>query len=490
MIQRIATAVLALLLTALPALAELPEPASEPTDMILGETRGVRRTEAVIYYKALDGTELTAVRRTLEVPEGETVVQAALEELLSPRGTSNVVSVAPGDAEILGIETARGFVTVNLSVDIASIQSDQELLMMIAAISNTLLSLSGVTGVNVLIDSRQESAFGLPTGVTTASEGDVTVLAAQYQVEEERFLGTEESAVELTRTVALYFPSVNGQWVLPELRRVSFQDADYAAQLLDELIAGSSGGSAYASFLSGGVSVLAAEPQLYVTSAGERVLDVYLTGALRDFLILQGISEWQMAAAIALTMTTFIPELDAVSIYIDGTALTQLNVRGNLRSFSDGLLRRADFAPYIGGVAPIYFSDGQGGLIKVERAMSARRAQSAYSLILQLISGPSSSETGAHAVMPLGATADDLLGVSIADGVAAVNFSANFYRLCQTLDAADERTLVYAIVNTLCEMPDVNAVSILIEGERVETLANDIYLKSDLMPNPGMVNGG
>lgn len=490
MIRRIAAFLLAFLLTALPALAELPEPADEPADMILGETRSVRRTEAVVYYKALDGTELTAVRRTLEVPEGETVVQAALEELLSPRGTSNVVSVAPGDAEILGIETSRGFVTVNLSVDIASIQSDQELLTMVAAISNTLMSLSGVVGVNVLIGSRQENAFGLPMGVTTLSEGDVTVLAAQYQAEEERFLGTEDSAAELTRTAALYFPSVNGQWVLPELRRVSFQGEDYAAQLLDELIAGSTGGSAYASFLSGGVSVLAAEPQLYVTSAGERVLDVYLTGALRDFLILQGISEWQMAAAIVLTMTTFIPELDAVSIYIDGTALTQLNVRGNPRSFSDGLLRRDDFSSYIGGVAPIYFSDGQGGLIEVERAMSARRAQSAYSLILQLISGPSSSEAGAHAVMPLGATADDLLGVSIADGVATANFSANFYRLCQTLDAAGERSLVYAIVNTLCEMPDVNAVSILIEGERVETLANDIYLKSDLMPNPGMVSGG
>lgn len=487
MLKKTGIALLAMLMAVSPCLAELPEPAEVPTDMIIGEAREAYRTDAVIYYKTLDGTGLTAVRRTLEVPRDKTAVRVALEELLSPNGAANVISVAPGDAEIIGIENACGLATVNLAVDAASLQSGQDLLMMVTAISNTLMSLSGVGAVNVLIDSRQESAFELPIGATTATEGDVTVLAAQYQADEERFLGAEESATPLSRTVALYFPSVNGQWTLPELRRVDFKGADYAARLLDELIAGSTSGGAYASFLSGGVSVLAAEPRLSVSSAGVRVLDVYLTGALRDYLILQGIAEWQMAAAITLTMTTFIPELDAVSIYIDGAAMTQLNLRGNMRTFADGLLRRDDFSSYIGGIAPLYFSDGQGGLTKVERAMSARRAQSAYSLVLQLISGPSSGDAGAQAVMPVGATADDLLGVSIEDDVATVNFSANFYRLCQTLDETGERSLVYSIVNTLTEMPDVSAVSILIEGERVETLANEVYLKSELMPNPGLV---
>ncbi len=487
MLKRVRLIAIALFMIALPALAELPLPPDQPTDMILGEARGAYRTDAVIYYKTLDGTGLSAVRRTLEVPEGETAVRIALEELLSPKGVTNVISVAPGDAQIIGIESACGLVTVNLSIDAASLQSEQELLLMTTAISNTLRSIAGVEAVTVLIGSRQESMFDLPMGVATSSEGDLTVLAAQYQAEKERFLDAEEATAELSRTVALYFPSINGQWVLPELRRVAFADADYAAHLLDELIAGSTSGGAYASFLSSGVGVMTTQPQIYVSSGGERVLDVYLTGALRDYFILQGISEWQMAAAITLTMTTFIPKLDAVSIYIDGAAMTKLNVRGNIHTFSDGLLRRNLFSAYVGGIAPIYFSDGQGGLVKVERAMSARRAQSAYSLVLQLISGPSSSEAGASAVMPLGVTADDLLGVSIEDGVAVVNLSANFYRLCQALNVTGERTLVYSIVNTLCEMPDVSAVTILIEGARVDTLANEIYLKTNLIPNPGMV---
>lgn len=487
MLKRSLLIALAFLFVVIPAFAELPEPTAGPTDMILGEARGLFRTDVMLYYKTADGTGLTTVRRTLDVPEGKTAVLVALEELLNPKGTTNAISVVPSDAQIRGIETACGLTTVNLSIDVASLQSEQELLMMITAISNTLRSVDGVNAVNVLIGSRQESVFGLPIGVTTSSEDDVTVLWAQYQAEEERFLDTDETMTPLARTVALYFPSLNGQWVLPELRQVKFESTGYAAQLLTELIAGAASGGTYSNFLSGGVSVLAEGPRLFVSSAGERVLDVYLTGALRDYLILQGISEWQMAAAITLTMTTFLPHLDAVTIYINETAITQLNVRGNMRAYPDGLLRRDDFSSYIGGVALIYLSDGAGGLIPVERAMSARRAQSAYSLILQLISGPSSSDPNARAVMPVGMSADDILGVAIVNGVAKVNFSANFYRLCQTLDVEEERTLVYSIVNTLCELADVDAVALFIEGERVETLANEIYLKSDLLPNPGLV---
>lgn len=479
-------AALALALSGSPAFAELPEPEDAAEDMILGEERGGAQAEVTLYYKTADGVNLTAVRRMLDVAPGETVVARALEELLSPTGSSEAVSVAPGDAKILGIECACGIVTVNLSIDAAGLQSEQELLMMYTAIGNTLLGVEGVETVNVLIGSRQESVHSLPMGLMSAGGGDATVLYAQIKAEEERFIQAGESATPLVRTAALYFPSLNGQWILPEARGVSFANADYASQLLDELIEGSENRGAYANFLSGGVSVLAAEPLVYVTSAGERVLDVYLTGALRDYLILQGISEWQMAAAITLTMCSFIPELDAVAIYIDGVALTELNVRGNVHEYADGLLRRGDFAPYIGGVAALYFSDGEGGLLKVVRAMSTRRARSAYSLVLQLISGPSSSDR-AHAVMPMGISADDVLGVAIENGVATVNFSANFYRLCQALGAQEERTLVYALVNTLCELPDVDEVAILIEGERVETLANDIYLKAALMPNPGMV---
>ena len=47
--------------------------------------------------------------------------------------------------------------------------------------------------------------------------------------------------------------------------------------------------------------------------------------------------------------------------------------------------------------------------------------------------------------------------------------------------------LLYSMVDTLCEMDDINAVRFYVEGLSAETLAGGIYLKSPLMPNPGIV---
>jgi len=72
--------------------------------------------------------------------------------------------------------------------------------------------------------------------------------------------------------------------------------------------------------------------------------------------------------------------------------------------------------------------------------------------------------------------------------VAKVNLSAGFYAACQVLDAEAERLLIYAMVNALCELDQVGSVRFFVEGSAVESLSRDIYLKSALMPNPGIVS--
>ena len=71
--------------------------------------------------------------------------------------------------------------------------------------------------------------------------------------------------------------------------------------------------------------------------------------------------------------------------------------------------------------------------------------------------------------------------------MARVNLSANFYRSCQNLSPRAERDLVYAMVNTLCALDGIRAVRIYIEGAAADTLAGSVYLRSVLLPNPGLV---
>ena len=68
-----------------------------------------------------------------------------------------------------------------------------------------------------------------------------------------------------------------------------------------------------------------------------------------------------------------------------------------------------------------------------------------------------------------------------------MNLSANFYRCCQALDASAERSVIYCMVNTLCAADNIQAVRFYVEGVSAETLAGTIYLRSPLMPNPGIV---
>ena len=77
--------------------------------------------------------------------------------------------------------------------------------------------------------------------------------------------------------------------------------------------------------------------------------------------------------------------------------------------------------------------------------------------------------------------------MQVAGQIARVNLSANFYRSCQPLDPAGERSVVYAMVNTLCQLDGISAVRFYVEGLSAETLAGNIYLKRPLMPNPGLV---
>lgn len=475
----------ALLFSLSGALAELPEPENNGVNMIIGDKSGDYYAEVELYYESDSGVELSSITRTVYVPAGGSLAETALAELFSSAGDQEHASPMPGDATLCSIELAGSLATVEVIVDMAGLQDDSELVAMFNAITNTLTGIDGVEAVNILVNSAPESVCGIPAGVLEHNDSSTAVAWSRYQAEAAGFLNNGQMA--LTRRVALYFPSTNGQWLLPEVREVSFQNEEYASQLMLELISGTNAGNAYANFLSGGASIMTADPEISISSAGERVLEVYLSSTIRDYMLLQGLSEWQLAGAITVTMCSFISGLDAVRVNIDGTPITRLNIRGQNKDFETGLMRRSDFSMYIGSVGSLYFGDGNGGLIEVGRAMSSKRAQSAYSLVTQLISGPSSADQGAQQTMPVGVSAGDLLGVSVTDDVAVVNFSANFYRLCQNMDADGERLLVYSIVNTLCGRPGISAVRIVVEGEQVEALSDSIYLKGELLPNPGIV---
>ena len=44
------------------------------------------------------------------------------------------------------------------------------------------------------------------------------------------------------------------------------------------------------------------------------------------------------------------------------------------------------------------------------------------------------------------------------------------------------------MVNALCELRQIGAVGFRVEGELFESLSGEIYMKSSLLPDPGLID--
>lgn len=130
----------------------------------------------------------------------------------------------------------------------------------------------------------------------------------------------------------------------------------------------------------------------------------------------------------------------------------------------------------------LYYADAQSdGLVGEERSLALEGREVAFAVLEELIEGP---DLPAHGKTIPADTR--VLGVEIKDGVAMADFSEEL-RSSHWGGSTGEIMTVYSIVNTLAELPEVDYVQILIEGETVDTLVGHENLSQPLSPDWGLV---
>lgn len=168
-----------------------------------------------------------------------------------------------------------------------------------------------------------------------------------------------------------------------------------------------------------------------------------------------------------------------IRAYLGGVATT------GARSLPDG---SATPAPALaGGSIPVYFprrgafalTPSPGDEAAVPALAPSGRPDAvellARSVLARLLTGPADPELLAPAV-PAGTV---LRGVAWRGGTLTVDFSADIGALS---GACDEYLTVYSIVDSLCGVPGVERVQLLVEGQRLETLAGHIDIERPLAP--------
>ncbi|WP_295632164.1 GerMN domain-containing protein [uncultured Intestinimonas sp.] len=194
-----------------------------------------------------------------------------------------------------------------------------------------------------------------------------------------------------------------------------------------------------------------------------------------------GLSEVDLTLAdycITLTLCQ-VEGVDAVTILVEG-AVIPYGDHQMLRE-SDVVLSSAEDEPvYL--TADLYFLREGGGLaVETRELLVPSGAIPAEVLLKALLSGPETP--GLYLPIPEGAELIDLWINS--DGTCYVSFSAPFLE-GEPAPTSQARLLLYAIVNTLCQLSDVSAVRLLVEGESPEEYGG-VPTTSPLEPNQNLV---
>lgn len=184
-------------------------------------------------------------------------------------------------------------------------------------------------------------------------------------------------------------------------------------------------------------------------------------------------------AAIVRTLTQ-IPNVDYIYFFVKDQPL--MDASGKII----GSMKASDFIEDLGGdvndyektTLTLYFSNSTGDkLIEEQREVVYTTSTSMSRLVLeQLIAGPKTE--GLSPVLP---SDTKLLNITVQEGVCYVNLDASFMT---SAVSTIEVIPIYAIVNSLAELPSISKVQIAINGETNkkyrEVVALDVLFERNL----------
>ena len=207
---------------------------------------------------------------------------------------------------------------------------------------------------------------------------------------------------------------------------------------------------------SGEISVFNGDVQLNNFIINDRVLQLYFSD---DYYSMNNIAEIMFRSAIVKTVSQ-ISSIDYVMFYVADQPLK--NQSGSLVGLMNGSSFINDVEDELESVkwidTTLYYADSTGTLLCGEKIQLAYTQGTPIEQVIveKLIKGSDLSECR-NAV----SSSVKILGVNIKDGVCYVNFDGEF--LSGVVDVSPEVT-IYSIVNSLCELKNVNKVQILVNG--------------------------
>ena len=404
----------------------------------IGDASLEYETTATLFLPRADGVRLIAQQVQVILPIGRHGAETVLRELLDHPGNALVQPLSKTvKLQLAGsnpLEISGDVATVNLSTSANQLEP-RELYTVCQAIANTLTEFSDIRYVNVLVSGVQaglDISATLPMGTLQRRTGEDLNALWELADSQRVPLSEDTSTRRLSTMVTLYFPAKLGTGILPEVRNISF-DGQTPAQLIKGVFQELNRGAEYLGNLPAMPDLnklLIDVPVISETSGGGRKLSLRFSADLNEALNDNGLTRSICMASLTYTLTTFLPNVTAVEVYIgdqliDTITPSSIYLPEEPIVFARGLQQRSDYGAFLLSYCRLYFAAGDGKLTAVNRPVPYYQTKNPRYLLLQLNDGPRAydSVNGLGAVFPAGLKDADLLGIGFVDQTMLVHLS-------------------------------------------------------------------
>lgn len=472
--------------------AQLPQSAVTPPPVAAQKNSTL---SVQLFFPAADGRTLSSETREVPWPENTSRALCALKALCDGPESDQLKRAVPEGWAIANAELSGDVCEAYFTGPAASYT---DVLIARAAAAATVNANEGIDNTDLFLNGMQPGYAGKPLGVIRPIDETLEAYLREYTPQAPT--GEAENFDRLS--AQLFFTDGAGKFLLSDVRGLSYKSQSQGEVIIQALLGELSKGPVESN---GREPVLPSDMRLQKCTLTQpstaSSLDLPLAGGITEGTLAElyfarpaaSYNDVLAFASIVYTVTGFWPGIGGVRIYLDGTPVLVDDVLHN--GAQGSVFLRSDFAGMVGHTATLLFPDQDGvGLYPVLRCLAQDEVYDPLSRLCALFTGPADPGT------PLSAfRAEDVLSVSIEGNMAVVNWRLGFYKKLSDFVSAQGSLLpqntraqmvVFAIVDTLCDLPGVERVWMLEDGKRIDQSVNLLYLGNALFYNPGLLLTG
>ncbi len=480
-------------------------PTLPPADVSMEAPDGDRAVRQAgnytVYIPLADELQLTA--RSIHVEESslQATVEVLAKALLEAVGgnSGGTLSLYRDQAP----EISGGICTVNLDPSALSL-SYSDYYRLSIALATTLCGLDEIDGINVLTADKSvalDTAGNLAMGTLTGHPGENLPVLWEQMEAKRAPLGNNVNRTPLSAAATIYYPLPDGRGIGCESQLLTFpgQTPDQLAETLmtalDQTMKRRSGNGnlpALADQYPDGQKeekyrYLERMPVVTDRNNGGRTVNILFRNDIYELLEGWDTDLSCLIAAITCTMITFIPDVEEISVRIDGVPVTEMGNQFHPAATQSVVFQRSDAALFLTSTVSVFY-EKDGKLVRCEKPVEREQADSPRAILGALLEGPNrrERENGINATLPAGVQDQDIQGIAADGDTLLVNLSGDFRDMIRDYGGDQEALLCYSMVNTLCFNSGMRRVCFFFDGVQAETIAGDIYWSGEFIYNPGI----